>query len=69
MDEKKSVGVPWGIVYFIERRTPQLPAGAPDFLAALVAAMNDRADLPALDGFPEWRDLPAVPLDAPWPEE
>ena len=38
-----------------------------EFLTALVAALNDRANLPDLDRFSEWRDQPPVPLDAPWP--
>ena len=38
-----------------------------EFLTALVAALNDRAKLPDLDRFPEWRDQPPVPLDAPSP--
>ena len=39
-----------------------------EFLTALVAALNDRAKLPDLDRFPEWRDQPSIPLDAPWPD-
>ena len=37
-----------------------------EFLTALVVALNDRAKLPDLDRFPEWRNQPPVPLDAPW---
>ena len=36
-----------------------------EFLTALVTALNDRAKLPDLDRFPEWRNQPPVPLDAP----
>ena len=39
-----------------------------EFRTALVAALNDRAKLPDLDRFPEWRDQPSIPLDAPWPD-
>ena len=31
-------------------------------LAALVAALSDAANLPALEQFPAWRDAPAEPL-------
>jgi hypothetical protein len=55
----------WDIVCFIEHLRPQLPPNYADFLTALVAAMNDRAKLPDLEGFSEWRNQPSVPLDAP----
>jgi len=63
------VAVPWDMGYFIEYLSPKLPPGSAEFLAALVAAQNDRAKLPDLDRFPEWRDQPPLPLDAPWPAE
>jgi tetratricopeptide (TPR) repeat protein len=63
------ITVPWDIAYFIAHLSPQLPSGSADFLTALVAAMNDRADLPALEEFPQWRDQPPIPLDTPWPDE
>ena len=65
------VAVPWDIAYFIAHLNAQLGAhkdSNAEFLTALVAALNDRAKLPDLDRFPEWRDQSPVPLDAPWPE-
>jgi hypothetical protein len=61
--------VPWEIAYFIEHLRSQLPAGSAEFLTALVAAMNDGANLGALDSFAEWRDQAPVPLDALWPSD
>ena len=58
------VAVPWKIAYFIEHLSPKLPPGSAEFLTALVAALNDRAKLPDLDRFAEWRDQPPIPLDA-----
>jgi hypothetical protein len=60
------VTVPWDIAYFIEFLKPKLGGHNAVFLTALVAAMNDRAKLSALDSFPEWRTQPPVPLDTPW---
>jgi hypothetical protein len=57
------VAVPWDIAYFIEHLRLQLPPGSADFLTALVAAMNDRAKLPQLDGFAKWREQAPLPLE------
>ena len=65
----KDIAVPLDITYFFEYLRPQLHSGSTDFLTALVAAINDRANLPALDSFPEWRDQPPIPLDSRWPDE
>ena len=65
----RDVAVPWDIAYFIEYLRPKLRSGSAEFLSALVAALNDRAKLPDLDRFPEWRDQPPLPLDPPWPAE
>ncbi|MCX6879825.1 MAG: hypothetical protein NTW21_39375 [Verrucomicrobia bacterium] len=62
------VAVPWDIDYFIEFLKPKLGEHNAEFLTALVAAMNDRAQLSALDSFPEWREQPPVLLDAAWPD-
>ena len=65
------VAVPWDIAYFIGHLNAQLGAHKDElkaeFLTALAAALNDRAKLPDLDRFPEWRAQPPIPLDAPWP--
>ncbi len=60
------VAVPWDIAYFIDRLS--VASGSAGFLRALVAAMNDRIGVAALDGFPEWRDQEPITLDAAWPE-
>jgi hypothetical protein len=62
------MAVPWDIAYFIEFLKPKLGEHHAEFLTALVAALNDRTQLSALDPFPEWRDQPPVPLDAAWPD-
>jgi tetratricopeptide (TPR) repeat protein len=65
----QDVAVPWDNLYFTENLRPQLPPDSVDFLTALVAAMNDRAKLPDLDRFPEWRNQLLISLDTPWPSE
>ncbi len=62
------VVISWDIAYFIEFLKPKLGEHPAEFLTALVNVLNDRANLPTLDSFPEWRDQPAVPLDANWPD-
>ena len=47
------VAVPWDITYFIAHLNALLGAPNAEFLTALVAALNNRAKLPALDRFPE----------------
>ncbi len=62
------VAVPWDIAYFIEFLKPKLGEHNAEFLTALLAALNDFTTIPALDSFPEWRNQPPLPLDAPWPD-
>lgn len=62
------VAVPWDIAYFIEFMKLKLGKHPAEFLTALVAALNDRSKITALDQFPEWRNQPSVPLDALWPD-
>jgi len=64
----RDVAVPWDIAYFIEFLKSKLGEHVAEFLTALVAALNDRAKLSALDPFPEWRDQSPIPLDVPWSE-
>ena len=59
------MAVPWDIAYFIEFLKPKLGEHHAEFLAALIAALNGRPKLFALDSFPEWRNQPPVPLDTP----
>jgi hypothetical protein len=63
-----NVAVPWDIACFIEFLKPKLGGHRAEFLTALVAALNDGTKISALDSFPEWRNQPSLPLDAPWPE-
>jgi tetratricopeptide (TPR) repeat protein len=60
------VAVPWDIAYFIEFLKSKLGEHPAEFLTALVAALNDRANLPALDAFPAWRDRATMALDVQW---
>ncbi len=59
---------PWGVAYLLDYLRPKLPPQDHEFLAALLAAINDRAQVQALDRFPEWRDAPLMSVDAPWPD-
>ena len=63
------VAVPWDIAYFNEFSKPKLGEHNAEFLATVIAALNDRTKLSALDSFPEWRNQPPVPLDTLWPGE
>jgi tetratricopeptide (TPR) repeat protein len=57
---------PWDVAYLLDYLRPKLPPNGHEFLAALLAAINDPIQAPELDRFPEWRDTPPVPLEAPW---
>ena len=61
------IAVPWDVAYFIEFLNSKIEIQESKFLTALVAALNDRNQLSALDLFSEWRGQPPVPLDSPWP--
>ena len=39
-----------------------------EFLTALVAALNDRTKLPALESFPAWRGQTPLPIETLWPD-
>ena len=58
----------WDVGYLLDYLQPKLPPDSHEFLAALLAAINDPTQVPALDRFPEWRAAPPPPRDAPWPE-
>ena len=62
------VAVPWDIAYFIEFLKPKLGEHNAEFLTTLIAALNDRTKLTALEQFSEWHDQPPIPLDTPWSE-
>ncbi len=62
------LAVTTGIADFIEHLRPKLTPGCPEFLMALVAALNDRTRVADLDRFQDWSSQPSVPLDAPWPD-
>ena len=62
-EARGGVVVVWNMDCFLAQLQPKLPAASVLFLKAIVAAMNDRAKLPELDGFPVWRDQPPLPLE------
>jgi tetratricopeptide (TPR) repeat protein len=57
------VAVPWDIAYFIEYLRPKLPPDSPDFLFALVAAMNDLGQVDKLNEFDIWKKQEPIPLE------
>jgi len=67
LEDNAEVAKLWDIACFVESLSLTLPPGAGDFLTALASAMNDRTTRAGLDRFPEWRNQPPIPLDAPWP--
>jgi tetratricopeptide (TPR) repeat protein len=56
------ITVPWDVGYFLEAIKAKVPADAFAFLVALVAALNDRANVAKLDEFPAWREVAPEPL-------
>ena len=61
------VAVPWDIACFIGFLKPKLGEHHAEFLTALIAAINDRTKLSAIENFSEWHNQPPVALDAAWP--
>jgi hypothetical protein len=57
------ITVPWDAGYFLEAIKVKVPADAFAFLVALVAALNDRANVAKLDEFPAWREVAPEPLN------
>jgi tetratricopeptide (TPR) repeat protein len=53
----------WDIAYFIDHLSAELGGHHAAFLRALAASLNDRAKLPELDRFPQWRDAPPQSLE------
>ncbi len=64
-----NVATPWDAGYLLDYLSAALPPDTALFLPAALAAINDPAQVPALDSFPLWRNTPALPLDAPWPDD
>jgi tetratricopeptide (TPR) repeat protein len=62
LPEHAQVSPTWQIGSVLQSLSPQLPAGVPGFLMALVGAMNDRATLAELEEFPEWREAAEEPV-------
>ena len=52
------------VAHLLDYLRPKLPLDGHEFHVALLAAINDPAQVPALDRFSEWRDTPPLPLDA-----
>lgn len=63
----EGVAQTWDVGLLADLR-PDLPEAWHDFLEALLAAINDPAQAAALEQYALWRDTPALPLDAPWPD-
>ena len=53
----------WTMQPVLDHIKPSLSDHDYTLLAALVAALGDRANLPAMDQFSEWRDAKALPLE------
>jgi hypothetical protein len=52
----------WNMAPVLEHLKPRLSEDAYGFLNALVAALSERAHLPALEAFPAWREAEPQPL-------
>jgi hypothetical protein len=61
----RAQGIPhtWKIANLLPDLLTGLPPDWHDLLPALLAAIDDPAQVPALDRFPLWRDTPPVVLD------
>jgi hypothetical protein len=46
---------------------PKLGEHHVEFLLALAATLNDRAQLFSVESFPEWRNQPPIVIDSLWP--
>jgi hypothetical protein len=53
----------WAMDPVLAHLKPKLSDDALALLTALVAALSDSANLPALDRFPQWREAKALPLE------
>jgi tetratricopeptide (TPR) repeat protein len=53
----------WAMDPVLDHLKPRLPGDAHALLAALVAALSDRANVAALDAFPAWREAEPLALD------
>ena len=53
----------WTMQPVLEHIRPKLPEESMNLLTALIAALNDSANLPALDAIPAWRDAEPLPIN------
>jgi tetratricopeptide (TPR) repeat protein len=60
---KEDVFMEWTMQPVLDHLNPKLEPQHAKLLTAFVAALNDRAKLPELDKFPEWRNATPQPLD------
>ena len=58
----------WDVGYLLADLRQDLPGSWQEFLKTLLAAINDPTQAEAPEQFALWRDTPAIPLDAPWPD-
>jgi hypothetical protein len=59
----------WDVPDVLAMLRDALPSAAARLLAGIAEALNDRDHLVTLDRIEAWSAAPAVPLEAPWPEE
>jgi tetratricopeptide (TPR) repeat protein len=59
----------WDAADILDELRSRLTPEQADFLAALVAALNDPDKIADLERFDLWRSTQPVPLEAPWPNE
>jgi hypothetical protein len=57
----------WDMDPVLSHLQSNLLASDYEFLAALVAALNDSVNLSSLDDFEQWCYQVQIPLDNPWP--
>lgn len=62
------IATTWEVAAVWESLRPRLSEARLILLQRIAASLNDRTLTAQLVEFPEWRDVPTVPLDAPWPE-
>ena len=67
----RAEGMPhvWDIGTLLPGLCQDLPDPLPDLLLPLLAAINDPAQVAALEQFALWRDAPSVAQDAPRPDD
>ena len=63
-----NISTTWETAAVWESLRPRLSEGRLILLQRIADSLNDRSIEAELSDFPAWREAPAAPLDAPWPE-